>query len=459
MKRIITVLATLLVIVSCTRQQGDVVEENKQDSISNSITQIVKKDTLSTPQKGDSIKRSSQDSILDMLSRIVEVQVSTYNQRMRAYENYMKSKEDLKNDADSSSVPTEYSVLSTINDNTSFDFLGDDFSLSNSIAIIISIAACIFAIMQYQSQKLTEEHTKKVPISLQREKIKDLPRHFYRNLVCTCALIYKFIDEENQKDGKRMCYPSEVHIYKLHTLPDDIFLPIDVEEKFYSEMHKLKLEFRNYNIEIDVASNHVKMRDLGLDALKSDFDNILFKPLFLTKNTFEYGTLLKLENPKNNAKIRIINEHYKKLLENLPILMDPKYPIILRKLMSDNFAYIKSSIDRKDNGAIERSLDKIFKKDDKIKIIDILSPENKINSLIALENVDEKTFETWFLQVLDCKVRKDFSVSNLYNALKPYLDYICNNNECEFVTLFYYILAVDIAIESFKVGMINYAVK
>jgi hypothetical protein len=138
MKRIITVLATLLVIVSCTRQQGDVVEENKQDSISNSITQIVKKDTLSTPQKGDSIKRSSQDSILDMLNRIVEVQVSTYNQRMRAYENYMKSKEDLKNDADSSSVPTEYSVLSNINDNTAFDFLEDDFSLSNKDDVLTS---------------------------------------------------------------------------------------------------------------------------------------------------------------------------------------------------------------------------------------------------------------------------------------------------------------------------------
>ena len=512
MKRLITLLATLFIIVSCTAQQGDVVEENKQPPISNSITQIVKKDTLLTPQKGDSIKKSRQDSILDMLSRIVEVQDSTYNQRIRAYKNYMNSKEDLKNDKDSSSIPTEYSVLSNINDNTAFNFFEDDFSLSNLVAILLSLAACVYAIKQYRSQNLTEEHTKNVPISIQKNKIKDLPRHFYRNIVCTCSLIYKFIDVENLKESKRQCYPSESSFYKLQTLPDDIILSIDIDEKYYNEMHELRLLFRNYNLEIQVACEHFKRDDLELKSLEGDVDNMLFKPFYLTQRTFRYGELLGLN--KNYQKIEavktIVKEHFTKVvkLDNLSILMNSKHLNILTILFNDSFDYIYKNIDFKGD-AIKRSLDALLKeKLDKNKIIESFSANcdkdkkyasNK-RSLGALfkkqevrttkNNNDTKVDETsitenelmcqliqldkyyqdkedrkdrfieWFNRMSKSQQNKrspkaDVSIEQLYEVLKPYIDYV-NKEQWDFEMLFNFMLSVDIAIETYKIGMIEY---
>lgn len=512
MKRLITLLATLFIIVSCTTQQGDVVEEKKQAPISNSITQIVKKDTLLTKQQGNSIKKSRQDSIFDMLSRIVEVQDSTYNQRMRAYKNYMKAKEESRSDADSSSIPTEYSVLSNINDNTAFDFLEDDFSLSNLVAILLSLAACVYAIKQYRSQNLTEEHTKNVPISVQKGKIQDLPRHFYRNLVVTCAVIYKFIDEENKKNNSWQYYPSEIHFYKLQTLPDDILLPIDIDEKYYKQMHELRLLYRNYNLEIQVAIEHFKRADLHLESLKADIDNMLVKPFYLTNKTFGYGTVLGLDiiNQLSESVETVVKVHLEKVvkLDNLSILMNSKYLNILRILFDNEFEYIHNKIDIK-GGAIKRSLGDMLKENlDKNRIIESFNSNcykdkkhasNKRTLGALFKKKEERTTENnndskkdeksiteneikcqliqldkFYMDKIDRKDKfielfnrmaisqqgkmspnADVSVEQLYEVLQPYIDYV-NKEQWDFETLFYYMLSVDIAIETYKIGMIEY---
>lgn len=88
-----------------------------------------------------------------------------------------------------------------------------------------------FAKITFEAQKQTEQHTSNAPKSAQIGKLKDLPRHFYRNLICACAMTLKYYDDSNKKIwGKRINYPSESNVLKLKTLPDEIIYDIDEEE-------------------------------------------------------------------------------------------------------------------------------------------------------------------------------------------------------------------------------------
>lgn len=396
-----------------------------------------------------------QERILDELIEIRTVQDSTYVQRMRAFEARNSNK----------ALPSEYSVLSLIKGNTDKDTLRDGWNVYGWIAFAISLISLIIAISTFKAQRDTEKHTKNAPISVQRGKLADLPRHFYRNLVCTGAIIFNYLHPSNGKSANRNSYPSESNLLKLQTLPDDVFLPVDIDENSYKVIHELKLLFRNYNMEVMVASDHLSRQQLTDDSLVQDFDNLLFKPFYLTKRAFEYQRILCPNNFGQNvdAVNAIINEHFAKLMksDNFEILLIPKNNAFLKQMLDSDFAYIKSTLDVK--GSIARSIKDEKCLDDSFAEVSIIKADfiksrkdTALQEFIKGISSDKDEFIKWFNANYEIKdKRAELTSCELYESMKPYLDYV-SSGKWDFETLFYYMLAIDVAIETDRIGMINY---
>ena len=195
----------------------------------------------------------------------------------------------------------------------------------------VAILSLIVAAITFWAQSKTEKHTQNAPISAQIGQFKDLTRHLYRNLVCTSAAIAKYNNKANKlpnrddKDTKKEAYPSESNFNKLKTMPDDVILVIDVNENTYAALHELRVLLRNYNIEIDVASNHISKESVWEQALDQDFDNLLFKPFHLITSAFESESLLMsadsgLRSLPDRSILIVIKEHLDKLKGNFKTL-------------------------------------------------------------------------------------------------------------------------------------------
>ena len=401
------------------------------------------------------VVKGTQEHILDELIKIRAVQDSTYEQRMRAF------KARNSNEA----LPSEYSVLSLIKGNTEKDTLRDDWNVYGWIAFCISIISLIVAIKTFIAERDNEKHNKNAPISVQRGKLADLPRHFYRNLVCTGAIIFKYLHPSNGKSANRKSYPSESNLLKLQTLPDDVFFPVDIDENSYKVIHELKLLFRNYNMEVMVASDHLSRQQLTDDSLVQDFDNLLFKPFSLTKRAFEYQRILCPNTFSQNvdAVNTIINEHFTKLMKpyNFTILLIPENNAFLKQMLDSDFAYIKSILDVK--GSIARSIKDEKCLDNSFAEVSIIKADftksrkdSTLQEFIYGISSDKDEFIKWFNANYKIKdKRAKLTHDELYESIKPYLDYV-SSEKWDFETLFYYMLAVDVAIETDRIGMINY---
>ena len=467
--------------------------------------------------------------ILTELETIRGLQEEERAQRMKAVHYRDSLNKTHSGDANSS----EYSVMSDVERNTRFNFLGNGWNLLALLALLVSAGSFYYALVTYHAQKRTEtntakseKHTQNAPLSVQKSKLQDLARHFYRNLVCTSAAIFKYKDKSNRigpynKPGK---YPSESNILKLQVLPDDIVMPIDVAEKSYKEMHELRLLFRNYNVEVNVVSMHLSRKDISEESLVQDFDNLLYKPISLSVNTFKYERALYDDEYHGQASrniISMIKEHFTKLIKagNFGILLIPENNGFLRTLVKDDCAYIREKLDQKDG--IGRSLVALLEeglKDQEQLTKGILSGDNAdmaMNEFISSAIVYFSQSETGssrshlkqkryvasvnrnnFIDNLDCDELKEFirdlgklSRNTLYEnedslspdyfygryyggkihdkratvdpgkvflPLAPYLEFIAQDH-WDFEAMLRYMLAVDIAIETDRIGMVNYA--
>ena len=294
-------------------------------------------------QSGSNVQAdSTQVQILGELKAIHQFQIEEREQRRKDIAEW-RSKGDNKEQEESTS---DIGMMAKIEDNTHQHPMRDGWNLYGWIAFLVAAFSAIVALITFRAQSKTEQHTKNAPVSAQIGRLKDLTRHLYRNLVCTSAAIAKFNSSNNyastdsakkkkakQKDGNnvteegliRVSYPSESNFNKLKTMPDDVVLNIDVNERTYAQMHELKVLLRNYNIEIDVASSHSSNKQILDKALEQDFDNLLFKPLHLIKSAFESEELMlstesgNIPLPDRSVYI-ILEEHFKKLKTNLKTL-------------------------------------------------------------------------------------------------------------------------------------------
>ena len=375
-------------------------------------------------------------------------------------------------------------------------------------AIIISWWSYLYTKRTYDAQLKTEEHTTNAPVDIQLWKLKDMSRHFYRNLVCTTALILKFKAEGPEK--KRGKYPSENNLKKLQALPDDVVLHIDIDKSKdtknnpYRHSHELKLLLRNYNEEIIGASHHLARPSISDESLIQDFDNLMFKPLHLVKSMFTYEKSLPLTSEGDIVSRTILimlKEHFKKLKDpmNFKLLFEKSSELSLTKLLNskDIHEAFKTEVDYKEG--LSRSLNNLLKYGMKNSTANSLvtyevQGNNAIIAKFKKKNEVMKGLETMFIEdsensdeqerkkegkdfynyiseissITDSQSLTDFinkyykesttktgDIEVLYKNIAPYLNYL-KGEEWEFNTLIKLIIALDAAIETERIGMINY---
>lgn len=392
----------------------------------------------------------------------------------------------------------------------STNFLDDGFNFLGVIGFFLGLASLYFAKVTFEAQRQTELHTTNAPKSAQIGKLKDLPRHFYRNLICSCAMTLKYFDDLNKKNGTRACYPSESNVLKLKTLPDEIIYDIDEEEKSYASRHEFKLLLRNYNTEVEVASEHFSRAKISDEAIFQDIDNIIFKQLFLLYRS--YDILLSLDNVSHSQVVAdslhiMLKEHFSKLKENK--IVDKanndenknKYLYYVNKILdeSDKYGEFRKRIDPK--GALYRSYDKIprlildcysgknkndnitkerkefneilfsenvidkEKKEieiivDKQKFINLIRKEGSVKSNSLADFINEvsgiTTFEK-FRDVFDDKkdMKEEETYKEAYKCISSYFQFI-NQEKWNFRDLLLVIVLMDCVLETKNIGMVNF---
>jgi hypothetical protein len=118
----------------------------------------------------------------------------------------------------------------------------------------------------------------------------------------------------------------------------------------------------------------------------------------------------------------------------------------------DNFKYI-NELDKK--GALVRSIN-FFTKE--TITIDKSKCSSEHIDFINSISFKKETFIEWFNKHYKDHIdgtSATLPIDELYETIKPYLTYICQD-KWDFKVLLYYMLSVDIAIETDRIGMINY---
>lgn len=388
-------------------------------------------------------------------------------------------------------------------EDVSTNFLDDGFNFLGVIGFFLGLASLYFAKVTFEAQRQTELHTTNAPKSAQIGKLKDLPRHFYRNLICSCAMTLKYFDDLNKKNGARMCYPSESNVLKLRTLPDEIIYDIDEEEKSYALRHEFKLLLRNYNTEVEVASEHFSRAKISDEAIFQDIDNIIFKQLFLLYRS--YDILLSLDKVSYPQIVAdslhiILKEHFSKLKENKIIDKENKYFYYINKILNDSkkIDEFRKRIDPK--CAMYRSYDKIprlildyysgknknnnitkerkefneilfsekvIDKDkkeieiivDKQKFINVVRREGSEKSNTLADFINKVSGVTTFEQFRDVfdnkEIKEDETYKEAYKCISSYFQFI-NQEKWLFRDLLLVIVLMDCVLETEKIGMVNF---
>lgn len=389
-------------------------------------------------------------------------------------------------------------------DDVSTNFLDDGFNFLGVIGFFLGLASLYFAKVTFEAQKQTALHTSNAPKSAQMGKLKDLPRHFYRNLICSCAMTLKYYDDSNKRWGVRMNYPSESNVLKLKTLPDEIIYDIDEEEKSYTIRHEFKLLLRNYNTEVDIAAEHFSRKNISEDAINLDIDNIIFKQLFLLYRS--YDILLTLSNvayPQIVAESlhTMIKEHFTKLMDNTLLDKGNMYLHYVNNILLDandtkgkENDKFKKHIDPK--GSLYRSYGTILKsiniyyqnqyakrinetefngiffnlKDEKIEvdkqkfIISLLKEGTKKSKILkgfveGICNISDfdQLMDFYKIKKEDLNEKDKQIYQTIFNNISVYFKYLKNNPKWDFKDLLLHIVVMDCVLETKKIGMVNFS--
>lgn len=371
-------------------------------------------------------------------------------------------------------------------------FFWSNLNFYGIVGVVLALFSLLYTFRSYVSQSQTESNTRNVPIKDQINKFRDLTRHEYRNLVVVLTTAIKFFADDNAKDGVRKAYPSESHILKLQAAPEDFVL--DINPQMAATVSEMRLLLRNYNIEINVACNHLVRPAINDDAVYRDYDNLIFKPLFLVRNACNMEAELKEEEdlgwckalvrrfvkdkssqlPKEERvktllmrSIRImIIEHVKKVAVNLSKVIEELYKMKkdspeeferYRKyfnVLDSNDGLILDSVDH--TNALDRSFGYTFR---------------------SIINYDYKKRKTMLLQLRFADNEEFVVVRNSVNAITTLLpdfkqldperfawvdEYSRTlvsfqiESHFDFVKFFTMMLKMDVIVELRNIGMVNY---
>lgn len=368
-------------------------------------------------------------------------------------------------------------------------FFWNDFNFYGIVATVLALFSLWYTFRAYRSQSLTESNTRNVSIEDQKSRFEDLARHEYRNLVVVLSTAVKYFSKTNQSGGQRLEYPSESHILKLQAAPEDFVL--DIGPQIAAIASEMRLLLRNYNIEIGVAHDHLLRRTINSGVIEADYDNLIFKPLFLVSKSCRMDSMLS--NVVANPCFSIVKEEEGVEKSHKDNKLSPKDSFLLRSLelmLTEHLSKLPKALENvvgkmnkwKDNtdkhgkylsyfkslkktdgfelecdhtNALKRSFKVAFgelgkKGENEVKTLnckwDYKSGENSkieeeiddvLKNLPSLKEISPKDFE-WL------------------EAYKNMLQTIKNKDEFDLMQFFPLMLKMDILVELPKIGMVNY---
>lgn len=354
-------------------------------------------------------------------------------------------------------------------------FFWNDFNFYGIVATVLAFFSLLYTFQAYRSQSLTERNTRNASVDDQVNRFKDFARHEYRNLVVVMATAVKFFSKENQSNGHRIAYPSEIHILKLQAGPDDFVL--DVDSQIAGTVTEMRLLLRNFNIEINVACKHLQRHGINKDVLYRDYYNLMFRPLSLVKKACEMEARMiekgvsqekekkYVETLVDRSKEIMLTVHLKNLKDSLVDFLrcfnnrESAGDLLVPESYSPYFEMLAESknllFECDKTKALERSFRKLFedeqKKDEELKPLpytcnfDQYKPDFKfkehINAILEvlpdLQKISEKNFK-WFEQYKD-----------ILNQIKE-------EKEFDFMQFFPLMLKMDVIAKLPEMGMVNY---
>ena len=286
--------------------------------------------------------------------------------------------------------------------------------------------------------------------------------------------------------------PTRSRHLKLQAAPEDFVL--DINPQMAATVSEMRLLLRNYNIEINVACNHLVRPAINDDAVYRDYDNLIFKPLFLVRNACNMEAQLKEEKdlcwreafkrhfliskqPELTMQQRvdallvrsikiIIKEHLKKIAINLPKVVDElvkmqknspeeyeRYRQYFSVLASNDGLTLKP-IDH--TNALDRSFGYIFRG-----MIDY--DKNKRKSMSWLwrfeKDDDDKLVRDSIQDIMP--VLADFKQLDAerlawVEEYRSALTKVQADSQLDFVEFFALMLKMDVIVELRNIGMVNY---
>ena len=366
--------------------------------------------TIYVESKVDSSIAVYNKMVLEKLIGIDTIQHNTWKAREEA----IKKRKEMYSDT----TRSEFELMSNIEENTGWNFVFDGFGLIALVSLVVSGVT-------YWEQRKTQKHTQKASISAQLGRLYDLPRHCYRNMVCTAALLMKYRQKSNMKGNKFEKYPSEANLLKLKPLPDEIWLDIDVvNDDLFTIMHEQKLLLKNYNIEIDVASEHFSRKEITEDCVINDIDNLLFKPMFIIGKTYsQLYRALELKNKKKKkreiADTQVVNivysfvkEHFEKI--DFGKLRTNGLDLIYKDVINDEVFENYLNCEGKSVNGIKRSCNNLFRTPDKISELEFISWENG-GCYIDKKKFCEYFFKTYKKNALKAKTISETEIDEKLN--------------------------------------------
>ncbi len=358
------------------------------------------------------------------------------------------------------------------------------------IALVVSVCTLWISTKTLKYQKLS---TRNVNGNVQNAALTDLIRHLYRNVDCTVAMALRFRSKKNSKGSAYVKYPSEANLLKLKAEPER-YVPDAGKMETRKEFYELRTLLRNYSEEIEVASKHLSTKGLKRKDFEADFDNILFKPLFLTskinglwQNLETNNGKLKLNLETNNGKLKlnlktnngklnkdffklaiqiIVEEHLNKIGSfekyQTEIVSHQDRADLLVAINDDNTFDLYTKKEGEENNSVKRGMEFLLRLGEDgeqkptpcstISISDIMAKWSKNGNAYKLltEIRNYKTTDEMFDKL---KITKE---DKLRNVLLPYFEMLLCNGPVNVEELLTYMIKIDAILEMPKIGMISY---
>ena len=330
------------------------------------------------------------------------------------------------------------------------------------IALVVSVCTLWISTKTLKYQKLS---VRLVSSKIMEASLQDLIRHLYRNLVCSVAMALRFKHSNNKVGFDFKRYPSETNMQKLKSDPELYIFNLDTSSvEGLRAGREMRILLRNYNVEVDVAIDHLSQKNIDHRIFDSDFDNLLFKPLFLISKINGLWQNLETNKGKLNKDFFklaiqiIVEEHLNKIgsfARYQTEVVSHQNRDLLVAINDDNTfdLYTKKGGER--TNSVKRGMMSLLRLGEErtICISYIMAKWSKNGNAYKLLT-EIRNFETTDKMFEELGITKE---NKLRNVLAPYFEMLRSNKPVDMETLLTHMIKIDAILEMPKIGMISYA--